>query len=492
MSTLRSIPRAAHRIRVPLRVILSALGSLSLLLVLLSTLSPLQAQEEDAPPVLSISDLTVSETVGTAYITVSLNISRETIVIGTYETEEGSATKVLTQGTSAYPGDFISSEGEFTIMAGELITTIPIMIENDEIYEANEQFTVSIESALDIEIIKSTGVITITNDDNLALYLPHAANQPQPTWRQITGNDIAFTGVAFNSFDADDVQLYMSSQTNDPSVNGIYRTAVEAGCVFNQPVGHLVQNTRVLDIVFETDVAVAGTFQSKAMYYSSLSDMWFTTESDINPNVYSVAYGGLGFYAGTDAGVYKSINGGSGWTLVADPVEINVISPRNDTLWIGTFQNGVAQLQLSDDSFQGVVNTGLPINARQVWDFAFYEETVFVATADGVYFREGESDWQQFGGLAGTVIYSLEVLGNTLYAGTENAGVWSTPVSDPSRWASVTDGNNTDENNTGIESLRVLDLVQGPSAVCSNQLFAATDDGIWVYGIDLSTPDESQ
>lgn len=483
MSTNRSTLRAAVRVRNSLRLVLSALGALMLLWLALGALAPVHSQEEGEPSLsLSISDLSITESVGTAYITVTLSMSSDKPVTTTYQTVEGSATEITPSSTSLNPGDFYARSGLLEIPAGSVTATIPITIANDEVYEKDESFAVTLGPTSSVPISKTTGTITITNDDRLAIYLPHAVNQPPPTWRQVGGSGVAFTSVAFDEFVPGATELYAGSQINDAEVNGIYRTSIDAGCAIGGSLERTLPGMRVLDIEFDSSIGIAGTFQGKTLYYDRRNDGWVPTLSDMNPNVYSVAFAGAALYAGTDAGVYKSATNGVTWELLGGPIEINSIMPEEAVLWIGSFQSGVEQLRLVDDQFAGEPNAGLRGNALQVWDFAFHNSTVFVATGDGLYYRGADLVWRPFGdGLQGTVIYSLEVMGKTLFAGTQDSGVWAASISDAAQWAQLSDG-----VSLGVNSTRVLDLVAGPHA-CEGQLFAATSDGIWVYGVDWSS-----
>ncbi len=110
-----------------------------------------------AEPGLSIDDVTVNETDGTATFTVSLSAASTTAITVDFATTAGSATE---------GSDYSNTTGGLTFVAGQTTQNIVVDITNDDIVEANESFTLNLTNAVGASITDGTGVATIISDDS--------------------------------------------------------------------------------------------------------------------------------------------------------------------------------------------------------------------------------------------------------------------------------------------------------------------------------------
>ncbi|MEQ1639843.1 MAG: peroxidase family protein, partial [Novosphingobium sp.] len=113
-----------------------------------------------APPTASVGNATVTEgNAGTvnASFTVSLAYPAANDVTVTYTTVDG---------TAGAPGDYTSTPGSVTILAGQVSATVTVPVLGDTTFEANETFSINLTGADNgVTIASGTGTGTITNDD---------------------------------------------------------------------------------------------------------------------------------------------------------------------------------------------------------------------------------------------------------------------------------------------------------------------------------------
>ncbi len=122
-------------------------------------------QDNGAPPLLSINDVTITEgnsgTVNTNF-TVTLSAASTQRVAVTFTTQDG---------TAKAPTDYTARSGTLTIPAGKTTGTITVPIIGDTLDEPNETFTVRLSSPINATLSDAIGICTLQNDDVLALNL---------------------------------------------------------------------------------------------------------------------------------------------------------------------------------------------------------------------------------------------------------------------------------------------------------------------------------
>ncbi|MEH2173468.1 Calx-beta domain-containing protein [Nostoc sp.] len=117
---------------------------------------------DDSQPIISISDVSVSEgntgTTTNANFTISLsNPSSQQITVN-YNTSDGTA--------NAADSDYNSALGTITFNPGETSKTLSVGVVGDNKFETDEAFSVNLLGATNATIADSLGVATIINDDS--------------------------------------------------------------------------------------------------------------------------------------------------------------------------------------------------------------------------------------------------------------------------------------------------------------------------------------
>lgn len=119
--------------------------------------------DNDAPPQITISDVTMKEGKANTYtsfvFTVSLSAPSEKTVTVNYQTADGTAT------AGGKQADYYSAGGYVTFNPGETTKTITITVVGDNRKEADEVFFLNLSAATNATILRGQGVGTILNDD---------------------------------------------------------------------------------------------------------------------------------------------------------------------------------------------------------------------------------------------------------------------------------------------------------------------------------------
>ncbi|HEV7768147.1 MAG TPA: Calx-beta domain-containing protein [Thermoanaerobaculia bacterium] len=114
------------------------------------------------PPVLNVNNIAVAETdsgTTTADFTVTLSEPSSTDVTFQFSTSDG---------TAAAPGDYLTTTGSGTILAGETSTTVAVPVVGDTVIEPDETFTLTIANIVGATAGDVEGVATIVDDDAIA------------------------------------------------------------------------------------------------------------------------------------------------------------------------------------------------------------------------------------------------------------------------------------------------------------------------------------
>ncbi len=110
-------------------------------------------------PTLSVNDVSVNESAGTASFTVSLSGASAQNVSFTFATSNG---------TAIAGSDYTATNVNRTINAGSTSTTITVPILEDQLDEPNETFNVTLSAPSNATIADGTGIGTITDNDDPA------------------------------------------------------------------------------------------------------------------------------------------------------------------------------------------------------------------------------------------------------------------------------------------------------------------------------------
>ena len=162
------------------------------------------------PPSLSIDDATVAEVSGaTAVFTVTLSETSNQDVTVNYATSNG---------TAAAGSDYTASNGTLTIQAGSTTGTITVPILDDSVDEANETFTVTLNSPTNATISGGSGRGTITDNDD-----PPSLRINDVTVMEASGARAEFT-VTLSAVSGQDVTVNYAT-SNGEAVAGSDYTA---------------------------------------------------------------------------------------------------------------------------------------------------------------------------------------------------------------------------------------------------------------------------
>lgn len=138
---------------------------------------------------LSINDITVNESAGTAIFTVSMNGVSKSPVTVNYSTANG---------TALAGSDYAASSGTVTIPAGSTSATITVPLINDSTAENCEEFYVNLSDAVNVVITDTQGKATIKDDDT------GGGLKTTPAWSYTgSGAEWAGTSAAFGDFNGD-------------------------------------------------------------------------------------------------------------------------------------------------------------------------------------------------------------------------------------------------------------------------------------------------
>ncbi|PHS10434.1 MAG: hypothetical protein COA78_11410, partial [Blastopirellula sp.] len=158
-------------------------------------------------PALSINDISVDETAGTATFTVTLSPTSANTVTVDYTTADDSANA---------SSDYTLTSGTLTFLTGESSKTITVPILDDSLVEADESFTVTLTNAVNASLADDQGIGTIDSED-----LPPA---------DVPGDDLAGAQVVTL---VDSVVTELSANIGDGSYTGadvdLFQVSLTAG-----------------------------------------------------------------------------------------------------------------------------------------------------------------------------------------------------------------------------------------------------------------------
>ncbi|WP_413699250.1 beta strand repeat-containing protein [Psychromonas sp. KJ10-10] len=161
--------------------------------------------DSDAVPSILIDDQTVNEDAGTITFTVSLSNPSTSIVSVDYVTNDGTATV----GT-----DVQNDSGTLTFAVGETSKTITLSVNDDDIYEISENFTIDLSAPVNATIADNQGTGTINDEDGTT---PGDKEGDQPSLSVSTASavegDVEIFTVSLSNPSTQDVSVDLTSVT---------------------------------------------------------------------------------------------------------------------------------------------------------------------------------------------------------------------------------------------------------------------------------------
>jgi photosystem II stability/assembly factor-like uncharacterized protein len=198
----------------------------------------------------------------------------------------------------------------------------------------------------------------------------------------------------------------------------------------------------------------------------------------LRPSVFALTVNENNIFAGTTQGVYISGNDGSAWSLITDGLiygenVYSLISNAGHT-FAGT--SGGIYLTTNYGQLWTKLIEGIP-NNTSVNALIFNGNDILAGTDKGLFLSTGSgTNWAvSNNGLASSIIYSLAMSGDKIYAGSYNPGGVHVSTDNGNSWTTI----NKEISNTVVYSI----------AIDGNYIYAGTDEGLYQssnYGIDWS------
>jgi Ca2+-binding RTX toxin-like protein/predicted extracellular nuclease len=166
---------------------------------------------DDAPPALSVSDVSFAEgNGGVTYMVFTVSLNK--VAVGTVTVDYQTS-----PGTAADGTDFLGVAGQVSIAAGQLTGTFSVPIIGDANPENNETLTVALSNPVGATINDGSAIGTITNDDGPGYY-PLGSGSFSQNWSpntQITADD-NWSGVPYIIGYLGDIDPTGASTSVDP------------------------------------------------------------------------------------------------------------------------------------------------------------------------------------------------------------------------------------------------------------------------------------
>jgi hypothetical protein len=127
--------------------------------------------DNDPPVSLSVEDVSAAEGSGSASFTISLSAESGKVLTVAYATADGSATA---------PDDYTGAQGTLVFMPGLTSKTVDVALNDDDLVEADETFTLTLANAVNALLGDAQGLGTITDDDTAPSPPPGGDPPPPP------------------------------------------------------------------------------------------------------------------------------------------------------------------------------------------------------------------------------------------------------------------------------------------------------------------------
>ena len=113
--------------------------------------------DNDAMPELTVADARASEDADVMVFTVKMSVSSTLPATVNYATTDGTATA---------GEDYTSADGSLTFMPGDIERTISVLLQEDEIFEGDETFSLTLSNPVNADLADAEATGTIVNDDD--------------------------------------------------------------------------------------------------------------------------------------------------------------------------------------------------------------------------------------------------------------------------------------------------------------------------------------
>ncbi|MEA3207025.1 MAG: hypothetical protein QOE70_82 [Chthoniobacter sp.] len=247
--------------------------------------------DDDAPPALSINDVTVNEKAGTITFTVSLNVQSDQIVTVNYATANGTATT---------GSDYTAATGTLTFAPGVTSLTVSVPILDDAVFENSEAFLVVLSGPTNASLADDTGVGTILDDgtgpggtDNdqpsltvsspvvlegtnlyavFTVALSNASTTPVDLGLALSSGSATGGGTDFGATDATNLQVSTDGGANWSNAAGVTIPAGAMSVLVRTPISDDLVAEPVENFTLTATVVAGATLNPSAAGTASIND----------------------------------------------------------------------------------------------------------------------------------------------------------------------------------------------------------------------------
>jgi hypothetical protein len=181
-------------------------------------------------------------------------------------------------------------------------------------------------------------------------------------------------------------------------------------------------------------ILVAGTYDNGVYRSLNNGDSWTLADTGLtNWTITSLTTSSAAVFAGTSGGIFRSTNSCTTWTAIDSGLTnltITALLANGATVYAGSNGGGVFR-STDNGSHWTAFNSGLP--SPYIHAFATNGAIVFAGSDYGISFcTTNGAAWLPFNtGLASsTTIQALTIIGDTLFAGVSDFGVWKCSITD--------------------------------------------------------------
>lgn len=215
------------------------------------------------------------------------------------------------------------------------------------------------------------------------------------------------------TFAVSGTNLYVGSEI------GVYRSTNLGTNWISQNSG-LPQGTDIRDLVFHGDFFFAGD-HTHGVYRSTNNGSWTKVNTNLtDTSISSFAVSGTTLFAGTNNGVFRTLNYGTTWQKILNINNVSDVATNGQNVFAATFYSGIFRSTNSGTSWSSFI-TGLTSNVIPA--LLSHTTNLFAGTSNGVYrsTNNGNSAWlESNNGLTSESVYSIIAAGPNLYAGTNS------------------------------------------------------------------------
>lgn len=154
----------------------------------------------DVFPAITIEDYTVNESVGNFNVTITLSEVTSSQVSVKYYTSDG---------TAVQNADYTSTSGEIIFLANQVSKTVNIIILSDALAESDEVFYLNLFGSVNASILRSTSLLTITDNPPLPVEL-------KDFYADCQSNDVKLKWETYSETNSD---YFIVEKRTDASLN---------------------------------------------------------------------------------------------------------------------------------------------------------------------------------------------------------------------------------------------------------------------------------